>query len=431
MHPESLSLVDAAGAIRRGELSPLEYATGLLARIDSIETQIRAWVTIDRDAVLAEARACETEARQKRFRGPLHGIPIGIKDVFYTKGLRTTMGSSLFNDFVPDSDARVVANLKRAGAIVLGKSVTTQFAYLDPGPTGNAWNPTHTPGGSSSGSAAAVASRMCPAATGSQTVGSIGRPASYNGIVAMMPTQQRVSAENVFPDAWSLDHMGAFARSVPDIELIFEAIAEGTVERLPRPKPIRIGVLRGFFYANASDEMRGSIDNLAVQLSHSGFDVDEAQLPEMFDMGPSILRTILRAEMAAAHQDLYTVSSNDYGPKIRAVVEIGSLVDSVSYLRAKRLRQIYKREMQKIFERFDAVISPGARGTAPEGLAATGDSIMQLPWALADFPTLSLPHAVGANGLPLGIQVTAAPFEEGMLLAIGKTLEDVISFPYL
>ena len=182
MSPEDLSLVDAAAAIREGALSPVEYVRALLARIDQLDGRLQAWVTIDRDAVLLEALRCETEARSRQLRGPLHGVPVGVKDIFYTKNLRTTMGSVLFEHFVPSSDAQAVTRLKEAGAIILGKTVTTVFANLDPGPTRNAWNSAHTPGGSSSGSAAAVAARMCPAAIGSQTLGSVGRPAAFNGI---------------------------------------------------------------------------------------------------------------------------------------------------------------------------------------------------------------------------------------------------------
>src|SRR5215831_13741044 len=208
MNPEDLSVTAAAEAIRRGGLSSVEYVQALLARIDAIEPQIRAWVTIDRQAVLAEAAQRDTEAEKKNFRGPLHGVPVGIKDIFYTRGLKTTMGSVLFKDFVPDCDARAVTKLKQAGAIVLGKTVTTVFANLDPGPTRNPWNLEHTPGGSSSGSAAAVAARMCPAAIGSQTVGSVSRPAGFCGIASIMPARERISLEGVFPLAWSLDHAG-------------------------------------------------------------------------------------------------------------------------------------------------------------------------------------------------------------------------------
>ena len=175
MNPEALTLVEAAGKIRDGVLSPLDYVQSLFARVDAVDPRVQAWTTIDRAGVLAEARQMETEARKKQFRGALHGIPVGVKDIFYTKDLKTTMGSTAFADFVPTYDASVVKRLKNAGAIIMGKCVTTILVFLDPGPTRNPWNTEHTPGGSSSGSAAAVAARTCPVSIGSQTVGSVGR----------------------------------------------------------------------------------------------------------------------------------------------------------------------------------------------------------------------------------------------------------------
>src|SRR5436853_6968755 len=248
MNPETLSLTAACQAIRDGSLSPVDHVKALFARIDKVEPQVRAWVTLDRDAVLADARQCEAEARSKQFRGVLHGVPIGIKDIFYTKGLRTTMGSELFRDFVPQHDSRAVARLKEAGAIVLGKTVTTMFANLDPGPTRNPVNVSHTPGGSSSGSAAAVGARMCPVALGSQTVGSVGRPAAFCGVASIMPTQRRISFQNIWPLSWSLDHVGMMARSVEDLEIMLDVMSETPVEKPARPVPCRIGVIRDFFY---------------------------------------------------------------------------------------------------------------------------------------------------------------------------------------
>src|SRR5215469_14481689 len=243
MSLEDLSLADAAAGIRSGELSPVDYVSHLLDRIDAIEPRLQAWVTIDRNTVLSQASELEIEAKRKQFRGPLHGIPVGIKDIFYTKGLRTTMGSALFEDFVPAEDAQAVTKLKEAGAIVLGKTVTTVFANLDPGPTRNPWNLEYTPGGSSSGSAAAVAARMCPAAIGTQTVGSVGRPAAFCGLPSLVPASRRISLKNVFPLAWSLDHAGIFTRSVQDIRLMLDVMTEVPVENAARPRhPIRIGV---------------------------------------------------------------------------------------------------------------------------------------------------------------------------------------------
>jgi aspartyl-tRNA(Asn)/glutamyl-tRNA(Gln) amidotransferase subunit A len=428
MNPEALSLTAAAGAIHDGSLSPVEYVNGLFARIDAAEAEVRAWVTVDREAALAEARKCEAEARNKRFRGPLHGIPIGIKDIFFTKDLRTTMGSALFRDFVPEKDARAVARLKEAGAIVLGKTVTTMFANLDPGPTRNPVKLAHTPGGSSSGSAAAVSARMCPAAIGSQTVGSVGRPAAFCGVASIMPTQQRISLRNVWPLAWSLDHVGMMARSVADLELMLDVMSESPVEKAESRQTYRVGVIRDFFYEHATDEARVLNDRLAQKLSGSGFQVDEVRLPAIFEVANPTVRTIIRSETASVHERLFPSNRDSYAPKIRAMVETGMLVPAEDYVRARRVRRKYQREMIRMFEKFDALLTPAAPGTAPEGITTTGDPVMNGPWTLADFPTMTLPHAVGANGLPIGAQLSAAPLQEGVLLALAKAVESVVDW---
>lgn len=427
MNPEDLSLVEAAAAIRSGDLSPYEYAMALLARLDRIEDRVRAWVTVDRPALLSEARKCEAEARERRFRGPLHGIPIGIKDIFYTKGLKTTMGSPVFANFVPDFDADAVSRLKQAGAVVLGKCVTTMFANLDPPPTRNPWNIAHTPGGSSSGSAAAVAARMCPAAIGSQTLGSVGRPAAFNGIVSLVPGQNRVSLRGVFPLAWSLDHVGMFGRSVADVELMLYALTESRVEKVPIGRAIRIGMVGGYFYDNATSEVRSLNDALAQKLIGDGFQVEEARVPPFFAYAQAALRTIVRAEAASAHEHLFKQHRDTYAPKIRALVETGMLVDAAAYLRARRIRRKYQREMVRLFDEFDLLMTPAAPGTAPD-LTSTGDPGMNSPWTFADFPVLTLPHALGANGLPVAVQFCAAPSQEVLLLEAAKAVESIIHF---
>ena len=231
-------------------------------------------------------------------------MPIGIKDIFCTKGLQsTTAGARFLQDLVPDYDAHAVGQLKRAGAIVLGKTVTTEFASFDPGPTRNPWNREHTPGGSSSGSATAVAAGMCPAATGSQTVASIGRPAAYCGVVGFMPTQSRVSRAGVFPVSWALDHIGGLTRSVADAHLLLEVLSGETITRTPIHKPIRIGSLRGFFASKASPETRNLHETLLRKLAGPQFDIehiDSSQFPGIFDIQASILQTILRVEISSA-----------------------------------------------------------------------------------------------------------------------------------
>jgi aspartyl-tRNA(Asn)/glutamyl-tRNA(Gln) amidotransferase subunit A len=428
MSPEDLSLVEAVTAIRAGDLSPVQYVLSLFTRMSQVEPRVQAWTTVNHEDVLAEARKCETEAGKKQFRGPLHGVPVAIKDIFYTKGLRTTMGSTIFENFVPEDDARAVTRLKEAGAIVLGKSVTTLFANLDPGPTRNPWNLEHTPGGSSSGSAAAVAARMCPAAIGSQTIGSVGRPAAFNGIVSLVPTRERISLQGVFPLAWSLDHVGMFGRTVADVELMLDSMTESPIQKLPERRSFRIGVVRDFFYENATPEARSLNEALAGELAKSGSEVEEARLPAIFDLAQPTLRTILRAEVASIHERLFADHSESYGEKIRAQIETGMLLEATDYIRARRVRRQYQRDMARLFENYDVLLTPAARGTAPEGIGSTGDPVMNGPWTLADFPTMTVPHALGANGLPIGAQLSAPPLQEGLLLEVAKAVESVVGF---
>jgi aspartyl-tRNA(Asn)/glutamyl-tRNA(Gln) amidotransferase subunit A len=427
MNPEDLTVAGAASAIRDGSVSATDYAEGLLSRIDRVEPRVRAWFTVDRKAVLSQAAQCDVEARAKQFRGLLHGVPIGIKDIFHTKDLRTTMGSPIFENFVPQQDARAVARLKQAGAIILGKCVTTMFANLDPGPTRNPWNLEHTPGGSSSGSAAAVAAGMCPGAVGSQTLGSVGRPAAFNGVASLVPTQERISLEHVFPLAWSLDHVGMFGRSVDDLELMLNAMAESPVEKTEVQHPIRIGIAREFFYDKAGSEARSAVDVVADKLSNAGFRVEEVNLPGTFIAAQAALRVIVRSEAASNHAELFRRHGNSYAKKIRALVETGMLIDAASYVRARRLRRKYQRQMADLLGAFAAVVTPAAVGTAPD-LTSTGDPVMNSPWTLADVPIVTLPCALGANGLPLAVQLAAAPRREGVLLDVARVVERVVDF---
>jgi aspartyl-tRNA(Asn)/glutamyl-tRNA(Gln) amidotransferase subunit A len=426
---EELSLVESASLIKTGKVSSEEYARALLTHMDRIEPRVQAFVTVDRDAVIAEAKRCDAEASTNRFRGPLHGVPIGVKDVYYTKGLRTTIGAAPFRNFVPDCDADLVIQLKKAGAIILGKTVTTVFVFLDPGPTRNPWNLEHTPGGSSSGSAAAVAARMCAGAIGSQTVGSVGRPAAYNGVVSLMPTQSRVSMKNAFPLSWPLDHAGIFGRSVADVELQLKSVAQTPVENSNPRRPIRIGVIRDFFYDNATPEARTLQDGfLGMLASAPEFIVGEAKLPRAFELNQPILRTILRADVAAIHKELFVAHPTAYGPKLRELIETGMLVSAEDYLHARRLRRVFQREMMRLFDSFDVLLTPAAPGPAPAGIGATGSAVMNGPWSLADFPTMTLPYGLAANGLPLGIQFSGPPLAEASLIGAASAIESVAAF---
>ena len=265
-----LSVVEAAAQIREGTLSPVALAEALLTRIAALNGDLQAWVTIDRDAVLSAAREREAEVQRGDPLGLIHGVPVGLKDIFYTEGMLTACGSKVYADFVPEFDATSVANIKAAGGIIMGKAVTTEFASSDPSPTRNPWNLEHTPGGSSSGSSAAVAARMVPAALGSQTGGSTCRPAAYNGIVGVKPTYGRISRYGVAPLSWSLDHVGILTRTVADAALMLtvlsgaddndpgslrEPVPDFSAQMAEHDRPPRIGLVRQYYRDYATPEM--------------------------------------------------------------------------------------------------------------------------------------------------------------------------------
>ena len=355
--------------------------------------------------------------------GSLHGVPVGIKDIFETKNTPTSMGSPIFSDYVPDRDAESVRLLKKAGAIILGKLATSEFATLDPSPTRNPWNPEHTPGGSSSGSAAAVAARMCPAAIGTQTAGSIGRPAAFCGVTGFMPTAERISREGVFPVAWSLDHVGAFGRSVEDVRVMVEVMSGDNFVPVASAQRARIGLVSDFFEANTSQAAWKHYESFTATLGTLGFETQRLMLPQNFETALLSLWTIMQCELAAVHRERYATQADLYGTRIRELVEEGLTAPAKDYVRALATRQAFQKEMLQLFEHCDIILSPGAPGTAPRGLETTGSPVLSAPWTFADFPTLSIPIALDTTGLPIGVQLSAAPFNESMLLDTGRLLE--------
>src|SRR5262252_3469112 len=294
-----LSLVESARQIRAGTLSPVDLVEALLAWIDTLEPQVQAWVTLDRSGAMESARRCAAEVRRGQIRGPLHGVPVGIKDIFFTAGMRTTCGSQIFADYVPDYDATTVARLKEAGAIILGKTHTTEFATLDPAPTHNPWHLEHTPGGSSSGSGAAVGACMVAGALGSQTAGSVLRPAAYCGTVGLKPTFGRISRYGVFPLSWRLDHIGVLTRTVEDAALLLQVLAgydphDISSATIPVPDYLaeletcaapRLGVMRDFFFERAEPEVRQHMEEVIASLRQAGAQICDIHQPESFNVG--------------------------------------------------------------------------------------------------------------------------------------------------
>ena len=427
MKPYELSLAESSSKIRDGTLTPLELAESLLDRIDEFESVIEAWVTVKGDQVRREAKEV-TRILGDGSRSGIHGIPVGVKDIFFTKGMKTTMGSPIYRDFVPTVDADIIMTMKEAGGIVLGKTETTEFAVHDPAPTRNPWNTGHTPGGSSSGSAAAVASGMCQVAFGSQTGGSVIRPASYCGIVGVKPTYDLLSRGNVFPLSWSLDHVGYMTRTTQDAHIMLEALTGTEREWRPKIRAPNVGLLAGYFKENATDEAWLGFEKSIAKIWGEGAEVEMATLPESFKLVPDVHRVIMSVETAAVHEDMFKTRGDEYGSYIRGFISSGLMVPATAYLRAQRLRGQIIQDMRNMIEPFDCVICPSATDSAPKGLEWTGSPAFNAPWSLTGFPSITVPSSLTERGLPLGLQIIGTPYSEWELLGIAAWCEDKLGF---
>ncbi len=422
----SLPAGRAATLIADGALSPMDLLESCLARIAERDAEIRAWVYVDEAGARAVARERHDEARGGRRRGPLHGVPVGIKDIFHVAGMTTTCGAAPVFHTVATEDAAAVARLRAAGAIILGKAHTTEFAYFEPGPTRNPWNPAHTPGGSSSGSAAAVAARMTPLALGTQTVGSLLRPAAYCGVVGFKGTHGLIPTEGVVPLAWSLDHVGVFARAVADVALAAGVLA-GRPLAGPAPRPPRLA-LAPELVERATPETAAEVRATAARLARAGATIEEVKLPASFAGVHAAGRAVLEVEASAYHEELYRVHAAAYRPRTRELIAGGLTRPAVAYVRAQRARLAFREEVMPLLAAHDALLSPTAPAPAPEGLGATGDPWFCAPWSFAGVPACSLPSAVSALGLPHAVQLVAAAERDAELLAVAAWCERVLDF---
>jgi len=433
-----LSAAEAVAAISRGTLSPVELVEALLKRIGSLDVGLGAWERIDGEGALAAARESERRLAHAQPRA-LEGLPVGLKDIFYTADLRTSAGFAPFENFVPDHDAGAVTRLREAGAVLLGKTVTTQFAFMDPARTRNPWNVQHTPGGSSSGSGAAVAARMTPAALGTQTAGSVLRPAVYCGVVGFKPTFGRISRFGVIPLSWSLDHVGVITRTVEDAALLFQALMghdardpasvagreEDIVSALKRESPApRLGLVTDFL-ERAQPEVRAHVNQTARRLEQAGAQVRPLALPQAMNMVLAVHRVIMQTEAAEVHARLHAQYPEDYGPGLRAYVEVGELIPGAAYVHAQRLRHRIRKELAGLLDGLDALLTPTASNTAPD-LSTTGDPSFQGVWTLVGFPSITVPSGLSSAGLPFGIQLVARPFADARLLAAARWCQDVM-----
>ena len=438
MSLHELCAVDAARAIRDKVLSPVDLVDALLERIETVDGRVQAWALVDRDGARAAARQATDEAARGVFRGPLHGVPFGAKDIFYSAGLPTEAGSKVMASFVPDYDATAVGRLKAAGAILLGKLHTTEFATSDPAPTRNPWNLACTPGGSSSGSAAAVAAQMVPLALGSQTIGSNVRPASYCGLVGLKPTFGRISTRGVMPLSYTQDHVGLMARSVEDIAFALAVTAghdpdDPSSSRAPVPDYLaaitrrrapRIGLLREFFERTTA-EVADVTAQAVNRLADAGAGVEGAKLPPSFRAVPAAAYLITRSDTASIHAERFAQKADLYRPAIRSSIEMGMLIPSDLYVRALRIRRQFRRELKPLLDRYDVLLTPTTPAPAPEGMA-TGDPQFQVPWSLSGLPSVTVPCGLTTSRLPLGIQLVSGTFGEAALLATAAWCEDVL-----
>lgn len=399
------SLAKVARAYRAGYLSPVDVIDECLRRIELLEPRVKAWVHVDAEAARRQARQAAEEfarAKSRKRLPPLTGIPIGIKDLIDVAGWPTLAGSRTRTADPAPADSPLVTRLREAGAIILGKTVTTEFACFDPPPTRNPWNLEHTPGGSSSGSCAAVALGMCLGAIGSQTGGSITRPASFCGVAGFKPHYGAISTDRVIPLSYSLDHIGPIARRVKDLKILYRALAETPPVPIDFHKPPRL-VTCPSFVGEADPEMQQAFADVSDTFRSCGAEIEEHALPPSFTDVKRMHRRILCAEAAHYHRATFAARANDYGPAIRQHIEEGLATSTHDLIEAQQHRARFRAELAgEDLPR--CWLFPGAMGPAPTP-ETTGDPKFNSVWSYAGCPTISFPVARSTRGLPLAVQV--------------------------
>ncbi len=423
------SLAELVKQVNLGRIQPEDLVEDSLKSIENQEPRISAWVQIDAQNARAAAATLSRKIKQEGTGGDLAGVVLGVKDIVDLAGMRTVSGSPLRNndDYLAAEDAPLVSRFKRAGAIVIGKTETTQFACFDPAPTRNPWNTSHTPGGSSSGSAAAVAAGMCHAAIGSQTGGSIIRPASFCGVAGLKPTLHALSTKGFTPISPRLDHPGPIARTAGDLQTIWNAIAD---------EPDATGVEQtaaifrphGYFWENAATEV--------VKITADAVKAAELETASPRPLPPSFAQVhemhwrIMQVDAAAYHRVAFEKNPDGFAPKIAGLIEGGLRMEAEKYAEAVCFQRTFTREMQTWLGNSIAVM-PSTADTAPGDLTTTGDAAFQSPWSFTGQPVVTIPCGVTGDGMPCGLQLVASHGNEAMLLRTATAAEKLIDFPYL
>ncbi len=427
--PEPLSAVELASRIAAGSLRSVELVEGCLERIAASDGEVQAWAHLDPDYALQQAREHDDYRGRGLPLGPLHGVPVGLKDIIDTADMPTENGTVLDAGRRPRSDATLVSRLRAAGAVILGKTVTTELAFYSPGKTRNPHDPERTPGGSSSGSAAAVAAGQVPLAVGTQTNGSVIRPASFCGVVGFKPTHGMISRHGLLSQSPPLDTVGVFAGSVADAALLAEILAgydpadadtrpsaaPRLLETAQSAPPVRpsFAFVKGPTWEAAGQDVR---DGFAELQDFLGEACDEVPLPSAFSRAHDLQRILMVAGFAKNLAPYYDKGRDRLSDVMRAAIEEGRKVLAVDYQLALEWIEVFNAGLDEIFERYDAILTPAAIGEAPRGLDATGDPTFCTLWSLCGTPAVTLPLLQGAAGLPIGVQMVGRRGYDGRLL---------------
>jgi aspartyl-tRNA(Asn)/glutamyl-tRNA(Gln) amidotransferase subunit A len=440
--PEPLTITEAAEFIRKGELTPSELLEQCIRRLDKYEERVRAWVYLDRDGAREAAARLTSELKAGQYRGPLHGIPIGVKDIIDVFDMPTGCGSKRWAQSYARRDATVVERLRQAGAVIMGKTVTTAYASFDPPVTRNPWDLDRTPGGSSSGSAAAVACGMCLGALASQTGGSITRPASYCGVYSLKPTYGRVSVDGVLPLAPSMDHVGVMANCVRDLAVLFQPLARTDASDIPKPyhflreidhhrgyeRHKELAALPDFLPGRAEPVMARAFERLQETTGAAGWAWGDLPLPPAFGEVLRHHHNVMAVEAAEYHGARMRRHPDDYPPKIRSLIEHGQSVAAPDYAATMRHFEALRAEMASAFvDVWQVFCVPATSGPSPTA-ETTGDPAFNSPWSYTGLPTVSLPFKWTQDELPLAVQLVGPRWGETDLLAASAMLEADIGF---
>ncbi len=450
-----LTLTELAPRIQAKQVSPVEVVEAALTRIERLDPQLNCYITVTAESARAQARAAEEEIVARRYRGPLHGIPVSLKDMFATAGTRTTCGSKVLADWVPDFDATVVARLRAAGAVIVGKTNMHEFAYgvtsVNPhyGPVHNPWDPQRVPGGSSGGSGAAVAASLCTASLGSDTGGSIRILAAVCGVVGIKPTYGRVSRHGAIPLAWSIDHVGPLAKSVEDAAILLGVLAgpdskDPTSSERPVPdyraaltgdiRGLSLGIPEEYFFQNVDPEILAAVKSAVAVMESSGAEIKPVSLPHL-ETCAAMEAHITLAEATSYHEPHMRSRMDDYGDGVRIDLEAGRYLLATDYVKSQRARGLLQEVFAAAFAQVDVIVSPTLPAFPPligEVYVQSGelrehviDAFLRfnIPYNLTGLPAISVPCGFSRAGLPIGLQIAGPAFEEGRVLRTAHAYE--------